>query len=116
MSDGSSCIVFLNPRSMEIEGRIFVADNSGPVGFLNELEYAQGKLYANVWQTDFIAIIAPDTGQMIGWIDLAGLNPDPQVLKYPYVLNGIAFNDATNRLLVTGKHWPAIYEIDLVPR
>lgn len=116
MSNGSASILFLNPQSLAIEGHVYVADDAGPVGFLNELEYVDGKLYANVWQTEFIAIIAPDTGRIIGWIDLAGLNPDPQVLKYPYVLNGIAYNDRTGRLLVTGKRWPGIYEIDLVPR
>jgi glutamine cyclotransferase len=116
MSNGSSAIAILDPRTFEVADRIFVADEAGPVGFLNELEYADGKLYANVWQTDFIAIIAPETGKITGWIDLAGLNPDPAVLKYPFVLNGIAVNEATGRLLVTGKHWPAIYEIELVPR
>lgn len=115
MSNGSSSIQFLNPGSLDVEGQIFVSDNAGPVGFLNELEYVKGKLYANVWQTVFIAIIDPETGKITGWIDLAGLNPNPRVLKYPYVLNGIAYNDATGRLLVTGKHWPGIYEIDLVP-
>lgn len=74
------------------------------------------KLYANIWQTDFIAIIAPDTGKVTGWIDLTGLNPDPSVLVYPFVLNGIAVNEKTGRLLVTGKCWPHLYEIDLVPR
>lgn len=116
MSNGSSSVLFLNPQSLAIEGHIYVSDNIGPVGFLNELEYVKGKLYANVWQTDFIAIIDPGTGKITGWIDLGGLNPDPKVLKYPYVLNGIAYNEATGHLLVTGKHWPAIYEIDLVPR
>ena len=116
MSNGSSSILFLDPKTLAVEGSVFVADDSGPVGFLNELEYADGKLYANVWQSDFIAIIDPDTGRITGWIDLAGLNPDPALLKYPYVLNGIAINQATGRLLVTGKRWPAIYEIELVKR
>jgi len=116
MSNGSSSILFLDPKTLAVEGSVFVADDSGPVGFLNELEYADGKLYANVWQSDFIAIIAPDSGRITGWIDLAGLNPDPAVLKFPYVLNGIAINEATGRLLVTGKRWPAIYEIELVKR
>jgi glutamine cyclotransferase len=116
MSNGSSSILFLNPKTLAVEGSVFVSDDVGPVGFLNELEYADGKLYANVWQSDFIAIIAPGSGKIIGWIDLAGLNPDPTLLKYPYVLNGIAINEATGRLLVTGKRWPAIYEIELVKR
>ena len=116
MSDGSSAILFIHPKTFEIEGRIFVADDVGPVGFLNELEYADGKLHANVWQTNFIAVIDPQTGRITAWIDLTGLNPEPAVLVYPYVLNGIAYNKDTGRLLVTGKHWPHVYEIELVAR
>jgi glutamine cyclotransferase len=116
MSDGSSAIQFLDPKTFNIERSIFVSDNVGPVGFLNELEYADGKLYANIWETNVIAIIAPDTGRIIGWIDLAGLNPDPKVLQDPFVPNGIAYNEATGRLIVTGKTWPALYEIELIPR
>jgi glutamine cyclotransferase len=116
MSDGSSAIVYLNAKSLKVESRIFVSDNVGPVGFLNELEYAEGKLYANVWQTVFIAVIAPASGKVIGWIDLTGLNPDPSVLVYPYVLNGIAYDERSHHLLVTGKTWPHVYEIELVAR
>jgi glutamine cyclotransferase len=116
LSDGSSAIKFLDPKTLNIERSIFVSDNVGPVGYLNELEYADGKLYANIWQTNVVAIIAPDTGRITGWIDLAGLNPDPKVLQDPFVNNGIAYNAATGRLLVTGKCWPGIYEIDLIPR
>lgn len=115
-SDGSSAITFYNPTTLAIEGRVFVTDAVGPVGFLNELEYAGGKLYANVWQTDFIAVIAPQTGRIEAWIDLTGLNPEPQVLVYPLVLNGIAVNEHTGRLLVTGKQWPFVYEIELTAR
>jgi glutamine cyclotransferase len=116
LSDGSSAIKFLDPKTLYIERSIFVSDNVGPVGFLNELEYADGKVYANIWETNVIAIIAPETGRIIGWIDLAGLNPDPKVLQDPFVNNGIAYNEATGRLIVTGKCWPALYEIELVPR
>lgn len=116
MSDGSSAILFVDPKSFEVTGRIFVSDDAGPVGFLNELEYAAGKLYANVWQTNFIAIIAPETGKVIGWIDLTGLNPDPGHLVFPCVLNGIAHDRKTGHLLVTGKCWPHAYEIELVER
>jgi glutamine cyclotransferase len=116
MSDGSSAILFLDPKSRKELGRIYVTDGVGPVGFLNELEYADGKLYANVWQTDFIAIIAPDSGRITGWIDLTGLNPEPTVLVYPLVLNGIAYDKDTGRLLVTGKCWPHVYEIELTAR
>ncbi|MGE4044950.1 MAG: glutaminyl-peptide cyclotransferase [Acetobacteraceae bacterium] len=116
MGDGSSALVFRDPQTFAVTRRLFVTDAVGPVGFLNELEYADGRIYANVWQTNFIAIISPDTGKIIGWIDLTGLNPDPSVLVYPFVLNGVAFNQDTGRLLVTGKCWPHLYEIDLVPR
>jgi glutamine cyclotransferase len=116
VSNGSSAIEFLDPHARELARRIFVTDDVGPVGFLNELEYVDGKLYANVWQTDFIAIIAPDSGRIVGWIDLTGLNPEPTVLVYPLVMNGIAFNPETGRLLVTGKCWPNIYEIELTAR
>ena len=116
MSDGSSAIAFIDPKSFQAVSHVFVSDEAGPVGFLNELEYADGKLYANVWMTDFIAIIAPQSGKIIGWIDLTGLNPEPDVLVDPFVLNGIAYNKETGRLLVTGKCWPHVYEIDLVPR
>jgi glutamine cyclotransferase len=108
--------VFLDPKSREIVQRIFVTDDVGPVGFLNELEYVDGRLYANIWQTDFIAIIAPESGRITGWIDLSGLNPEPAVLVYPLVLNGIAWNKDTGRLLVTGKCWPSVYEIELTAR
>jgi glutamine cyclotransferase len=116
MSDGSSAILRVHPQSFEVEGSIFVSDNVGPVGFLNELEYVDGKLYANVWLTTFIAISAAETGKITGWIDLTGLNPEPNVLVNPYVLNGIAYNKDSGRLLVTGKCWPNVYEIELVER
>ena len=115
MSNGSSALMFLDPASLKLKRYITVSDNRGRVGFLNELEYIDGSVYANVWQTDFIAKISPQSGQVTGWIDLTGLNPDPEKLKYPYVLNGIAYNKQTKHLLVTGKCWPEIYEIQLVP-
>jgi glutamine cyclotransferase len=114
MSNGSSALLFLDPVTFAIERDVLVADEVGPVGFLNELEYVDGAVYANVWQSDFIARIDPRSGKVTAWIDLTGLNPDPQRLKYPYVLNGIAYNRETGRLLVTGKCWPKVYEIDLV--
>lgn len=116
MSDGSSSIHFLDPHTLEVEGNIFVSDDLGPVGFLNELEFVDGKVYANVWQTSFIAVIDAASGKIIGWIDLEGLNPDPERLKYPYVLNGIAYDETRGHFLVTGKCWPNLYEISLVRR
>ena len=114
MSDGSSSIQFVDPATLDLKRHIFVTDDIGPVGFLNELEYVNGKLYANVWQTNFIAIIDPASGHITGWLDLTGLNPDPKKLIYPLVLNGIAFDPASGHLLVTGKCWPHVWEIELV--
>jgi glutaminyl-peptide cyclotransferase len=69
---------------------IIVSDDKGEVDFLNELEYVNGEIFANVWKTNLITRISPKTGKITGWIDLTGINPDPEKLKYPYVLNGIA--------------------------
>lgn len=116
MSNGSSMIEYRDPKTFKKLHQFLVADAVAPVGFLNELEFAQGKLYANVWQTPYIAVIDPAAGKLAGWIDLTGLNPDPTALVYPYVLNGIAFDAASGHLLVTGKCWPHVWEIALVPR
>ena len=93
-----------------------VADNQGPVGDLNELEYIDGEVYANVFKTSLITIIDPETGEVTGWINLAGINPNPVELKDPYFLNGIAYRRETGHLLVTGKGWPTIFEIELLPQ
>ncbi len=114
MSDGSSALIFLDPQTLNVMNYVIVSDNIGRVGFLNELEYVRGSVFANVWQTNFIARVSAESGKITGWIDLTGLNPKPEKLKYPYVLNGIAYNEKTDRLLVTGKCWPEIYEIELV--
>jgi glutaminyl-peptide cyclotransferase len=116
MSDGSAALIFLNPETLEVKKYIIVSDDKSEVGFLNELEYANGEIYANVWQTDFIARISPETGKITGWIDLTGINPDPEKLKYPYVLNGIAYDEKSGHLIIAGKCWPELYEIELVPR
>jgi glutamine cyclotransferase len=115
MSDGTSTLHFLDPQTFEEIGQINVFDNSGPVTRLNELEYVQGEIYANVWQTDRIAIIAPETGRVIGWIDLAGLLTAEDSSEPDAVLNGIAYDAETDRLFVTGKLWPTLFEIELVP-
>lgn len=113
-SNGSSAIMFRDPQSFEVVRTIYVSDNIGPVGFLNELEYFDGYIYANVWQSNYIVKVNPASGKIVAWIDLSGLNPDPSVLVYPFVLNGIAVNTRTGRLLVTGKCWPKLYEIELI--
>lgn len=117
MSDGTSTIYFRDPGTFAVTGQIEVTDDSGPVVSLNELEFFNGRIYANVWQTDFIVVISPQTGDVVGRIDLTGLlgvtyRRGLQVKN----LNGIAYDAANNRLFVTGKLWPRLYEIELVPR
>jgi glutamine cyclotransferase len=115
MSDGTATLYFLDPASGAQTGRVEVSDNLGPVADLNELEYIDGAVYANVWHTSVIAIISPASGEVTGWIDLAGLDPDTPQLNSEYVLNGIAGDTGTGHLLVTGKCWPCMYEIEIVP-
>jgi glutamine cyclotransferase len=91
-----------------------VSDRNGPVANLNELEYVNGEIYANIWQTDRIARISPQTGQVLGWIDLAGLLTPEERLPPTDVLNGVAYDAAGDRLFVTGKRWPKLFEIDVV--
>ncbi len=115
MSDGSSTIYFWDPESLQEIDRIEVFNNNGPLVRLNELEYVQGEIYANIWQTDYIAIIDPETGRVTGWINLTGLLK-PDALNQPVdVLNGIAYDSKNDRLFVTGKLWPALFEIKLIP-
>jgi glutamine cyclotransferase len=108
MSDGTSNLYFRDTRTFSETGRVQVYDGSLPVTRLNELEYIQGQVYANVWLTDRIARIDPLTGQVTAWIDLAGLRPPGAD-----VLNGIAYDAAGDRLFVTGKLWPYLYQIEL---
>lgn len=115
MSDGSASLFFLDPETYERIGQIEVRDHAGPVTRLNELEYIDGRIYANVWQTDRIAIIAPETGQVEAWIDLTGLLPAEDRRQRVDVLNGIAYDAARDRLFVTGKWWPRLFEIELLP-
>lgn len=115
MSDGSSTLRFLDPGTFEQIGQLEVRDQDGPVGRLNELEYVKGEIYANVWQTERIARIAPDTGEVIGWIDLAGILKPEDRIEPVDVLNGIAYDAEDDRLFVTGKLWPWLFEIEPVP-
>lgn len=115
MSDGSPTLVYRDPQTFEEVGRIEVTDSNGPVSRLNELEYVKGEIYANVWQTDYIARISPQTGRVLGWINLRGLL-SAEDRKLPVdVLNGIAYDPAGDRLFVTGKWWPRLFEIKLIP-
>jgi len=112
-SDGTSALYFLNPETFEQTSRIEVTDEDGPVSGLNELEYVQGQIYANVWRTDRIARIDPKTGRVTGWIDLGGLLGTEARGQLVDVLNGIAYDAENDRLFVTGKLWPKIFEIEL---
>jgi glutamine cyclotransferase len=114
MSDGTSTLHFLDPETFEEIGQLAVFDNNGPVTRLNELEYVQGEIYANVWQTDLVARIAPETGRVIGWIDLRGLLTAEDLSEAVDVLNGIAYDAEAARLFVTGKLWPKLFEIELI--
>ena len=112
MSDGSETgtLRFLDPKTLKETGRLQVRDGTRPVDDLNELEIVKGEIFANVWNTDRIARISPKTGQVTGWIDLSGLlTPAERALTD--VLNGIAYDAANDRLFVTGKEWPKLFEI-----
>lgn len=115
MSDGTAVIRFLDPATFAETGRIEVRDGKAPVPNLNELEFVKGELFANVWQTDRIVRIDPKTGRVTGWIDLSGLLPRAEAAGTD-VLNGIAYDAAGDRLFVTGKQWPRLFEIRIVAR
>ena len=114
MSDGTATLYFLDPKTFEVIDQIDVFDYNGPVVRLNELEYINGEIYANVWQTDRIAIISPSSGRVTGWINLSGLLNNEVANESAGVLNGIAYDADFERLLVTGKFWPKLFEIELV--
>jgi glutamine cyclotransferase len=114
MSDGSSVLRILDPESLKAIGSIMVTADGEPVTNLNELEWVNGEIYANVWMTNRIARIDPRSGHVVGWIDLDGLL-DTSQLPEPGndVLNGIAYDATHRRLFVTGKRWPKLFEITL---
>ncbi|MFH1086890.1 MAG: glutaminyl-peptide cyclotransferase [Chloroflexota bacterium] len=115
MSDGTAILRFWDPDTLAETGQVRVHDGATPVARLNELEYVRGLVYANVWQTDRIACIDPRTGRVRAWIDLTGLLGPEDRTEPVDVLNGIAFDAAGDRLFVTGKLWPKLFEIALVP-
>jgi glutamine cyclotransferase len=114
-SDGTATLRFRNPRTFRETRHILVKDGSQRIDRLNELEYIKGEIYANIWHSDRIARISPRDGHVIAWIDLSGLLPASQRVDAESVLNGIAYDAQHDRLFVTGKQWPAIFEITLVP-
>jgi glutamine cyclotransferase len=115
MSDGSSTLRFRDPATFKETGQIAVRDGGLMVDDLNELEFVKGQIYANVWFVDSITMIAPDSGLVTGWIDLRGLLPSRQAVGAD-VLNGIAYDAARDRLFVTGKLWPTLFEIRVITR
>ena len=114
MSDGTHELRFLDPATLEERRRLAVTDNGVPVPRLNELEWVNGEIFANVWMTPMIARIDPASGNITGWIDLTALAIENGSGR-DNVLNGIAYDAQRDRLFVTGKYWPRLYEIDLVP-
>src|SRR5207249_10316117 len=116
MSDGTSHIRIWDPATLKEMRRITVRDGSREVTALNELEFVRGELLANVWQTDRIARIAPMDGKALGWIDLSGILSKTDPPEPAAVLNGFAYDAAADRLVVTGKLWPKIFEIQIVPK
>jgi len=114
MSDGTSTLHFLEPGTYEELYVIEVLFNGTPIERLNELEYINGEIYANIWQEDYIVVIDPLSGEVVKWIDLEGLL-DPEDYSHDVnVLNGIAYDERNDRLFVTGKLWPKMFEIELV--
>ena len=113
LSDGSNQIRFINPETFQVTRSITVLDGRSPINELNELEYVQGEIFANIWHDDRIARIDPATGRVTGWINLAGLLRPNEVTDEEAVLNGIAYDPNGNRIFVTGKLWPKLFEIRL---
>ena len=116
LSDGTANLRFLDPTTFRETRRVSVTDGGVPVKNLNELEYVRGEIYANVWHTDRIARISPQSGKVTRWIDLTGLMSTGHRLDPEAVLNGIAYDAEGNRLFVTGKLWPRVFEIEGVSR
>ncbi len=111
MSDGSDTLTFLDPKTQAVTRTLRVGDAGTPVGNLNELEWIEGEIWANVWMTDRIARISPNTGEVNAWVDLSTLYPLAERRPPADVLNGIAYDKATRRIYITGKKWPRLYQI-----
>lgn len=111
LSDGTSTLRFLDPATFRLRRTLKVTANGQPVANLNELEYVDGEILANVWLTDRIARIDPRTGHVVGWIDLSALHAKAGVFGENQVANGIAWDAQRRRLFVTGKEWPLLFEI-----
>ena len=115
LSDGTPVLRFLDPDTFQELRRITVTDHGQPVKQLNELEYIHGEIYSNIWYSNRIARISPQSGKVLGWIDLSGIIPAIELRSDDAVLNGIAYDAQHDRLFVTGKLWPRLFEIKVVP-
>jgi len=115
-SDGTDTLRFRDPATFKETRHIEVHDGAEKIGQLNELEFVKGEIYANVWHSERVARIAPRDGRVLGWIDLTGILPDSEKVDAESVLNGIAYDAKRDRLFVTGKQWPTIFQIKIVPR
>jgi glutamine cyclotransferase len=113
MSDGSNILYFLEPKSFSEIKRVEVYNNRGPVNQLNELELINGKVYANIYQTDKMVIINPNTGLVEAEIDFSGLLSEADKHRNIDVFNGIAWDKENQRLFVTGKNWPKLFEVEI---
>jgi glutamine cyclotransferase len=113
-SDGTATLRFRDPDTFRETRNIIVRDGKKVIDQLNELEFIKGEIYANVWHSEMIARISPQDGHVIAWIDLTGLLPDNQRIDGESVLNGIAYDAQHDRLFVTGKQWPTVFEIKVV--
>jgi glutaminyl-peptide cyclotransferase len=115
LSDGTSTLRFLDPRTFHEVRHVKVTEDGRPVDNLNELEYAHGEVYANIWHADRIVRISPNTGRVLGSLDLSNLLPASERSSPEAVLNGIAYDPENGHLFVTGKLWPKLFEIELEP-
>ena len=115
MSDGTPMLYFMDTETFKQSRKIMVLDQDSPVWGLNELEYIDGQIYANVWPTERIVKINPETGEVIGWIDMEGILAPQDHSESVDVFNGIAYDAANRKLFVTGKFYPKLYEIKLIP-
>ncbi len=115
VSDGSATLYFLDPETLAEQHRVTVRDRGRMITRLNELEYIRGAIYANIWYSNWIAIINPENGVVTGWLDLNPLAARFQSDKSVDVLNGIMYDPLADRLFVTGKLWPALFEIKMIP-
>lgn len=113
LSDGTNHLRFIDPATLRVVKTINVLNDNQPLTEINELEYIHGEIYANIWKTDKIVRIDPQTGRILAWIDLTGLRPSETLVNGENVLNGIAYDDEHDRLYVTGKRWPTLFEIRL---